>query len=335
LTIDDLNGIFTSMRSEAVTLTDGQGFLRRRLDSSPTGDLYFVLSLADNRNGILLRTLRKSLPNAKDLPEADGFVVQRIAFPDDPPDTACLTILGKGAEYAPIFQNLLLDLANHVVSATRDRQVEAFLRRLTLWQRFFVRYGRGAMTIEDQAGLFAELVLLKEYLLPNLDARHSVEAWKGPSGAPQDFVTPTCAIEVKATRAKAGSRIRISNELQLDDTAFQRLVIALFALSEADESGRTVREQVQLVRDEVGHDVEAALMFEDRLLEGGWHPDAVGRTECRFAVRDMRTFHVRAGFPRILSEDFPSGVCEVTYCVEVSAAMPFLIDRQIFESWLR
>ena len=67
-------------------------------------------------------------------------------------------------------------------------------------------------------------MLLRDLLIPSVGASAAVDA-EGPEGSPQDFRLPPCALEVKCSRAKAGGKISISNEQQLDERPFPHLVL--------------------------------------------------------------------------------------------------------------
>lgn len=60
---------------------------------------------------------------------------------------------------------------------------------------------RGAMTTEQEVGLFGELLFL-EYLIQQLGAGPAVAAWQGPLSEEHDFTFHSCHIEVKTTSSE-------------------------------------------------------------------------------------------------------------------------------------
>ena len=57
--------------------------------------------------------------------------------------------------------------------------------------------------------------------------------------------------------------------------------------------------------------------------------------EFRFLVRDVNFFEVRDGFPRIRPGDFPGGVVEIAYKIDVAGITPYEIEKSAVEAMLR
>ena len=93
-------------------------------------------------------------------------------------------------------------------------------------------------------GLFAEVTVLKEFLLEAVSPRQAVESWGGPLHAAQDFTLGANALEVKAIGSEGASDIVVNSEHQLDPTGLDSLHLcahAIRAITEGD-SGRTLNE---------------------------------------------------------------------------------------------
>ena len=76
---------------------------------------------------------------------------------------------------------------------------------------------------EARRGLFGELTILRDHLLPAMPATDAVGAWTGPTAANQDFQLPGAAIEVKTSSGKEPQTLIISNERELDENGTPRL----------------------------------------------------------------------------------------------------------------
>ena len=90
--------------------------------------------------------------------------------------------------------------------------------------------------------------MLRDIVVPSLGTIAGVEAWKGPEGMPQDYILAGGALEVKCTRAKAGTRIPIANEMQLDERPFNFLTLIHIAVTLAGggpsiSTGAGIRDQ--------------------------------------------------------------------------------------------
>ncbi len=327
----DLQPIIASLRGEG-----GAGLIRRRLDPCSPVDVYVGLEPAGKQLGVLLAVHRRLIPAHKDLPSGSGFAVRPQAVKDDPKDVVNLGVFCTDVACEDIFLPFMEDLASHLLTETGEEgAVKTFLARVSLWQRFFVA-GRGVLlSDESQCGLFAELLLIRDLVIPAVGPL-AAEAWKGPEGSPQDFVLPPCALEVKCTRAKAGAKIPISNELQLDERPFSHLVLVHVAVPLGGGNNQTLADVVAEVRSLMAAFGRPLEIFNDHLIAAGWvdaHADQY--RDNRFFVRDIHYFDVREGFPRIRPGDFPQGIADITYKIDTTAALPFSVDRSSVEAWLK
>ena len=118
-----------------------------------------------------------------------------------------------------MFNPLASDIAATAQAATGP--VEAVLAaadRFEHWRQMLQSIAEAGLTPEARRGLFGELTILRDHLLPAMPAADAVRAWTGPAAANQDFQLPDAAIEVKTSSGKEPQTIVISNERELDDT---------------------------------------------------------------------------------------------------------------------
>src|SRR5262249_24469205 len=158
--------------------------------------------------------------------------------------------------------------------------------------------------------------------------------WKGPEKRPQDFVLNPCALEVKCTRAKAGGKIPISNEQQLDERPFPHLALVHVAVTLGGGANPSLADLIAEIRGLLATSGRPLDVFNDRLFTAGWLDAHAERyRDTRFFVREITYYEVRDGFPRIRPGDFPPGVVDVTYKLEPAALTPFEVEKAAVEGW--
>jgi Putative PD-(D/E)XK family member, (DUF4420) len=328
----DLGPIIASLRAE-----EGAGLVRRLVDPSAPVRVYLGVDPAGAQPGVLVAVNRRLVPEQKNLPSGAGFAVRPTAVRDDPKDVVNLGVFCTDSACEDIFLHFMNDVVSHLLrEAAADAAVKTFLARVSLWQRFFVAGGDSLLSAEAQCGLFAELLMLRDILIPSAGASAAVDGWKGPEGGPQDFVLNPCAVEVKCSRAKAGAKIPISNEQQLDERPFPHLVLAHVAAAAGGGSNQSLTDLVADVRSLLAGSGRPLDAFNDRLITAGCVDAHEARySENRLFVREVRYFEVRDDFPRVRPGDFPPGVVDVTYKLDPAALVPFEVDQAAVEGWLK
>lgn len=328
----DLGAIIGSLRAET-----GSGFVRRLVDPSSPVRVFLGIDSTVAQLGVLLPVHRRLVPAQRDLPSGAGFAVRPHAIMGDGKDVVNLGVFCTDAACEDIFLHFMDDLVSHLLAElTEEGGTRTFLARVGLWQRFFIGGGGDYLSDEAQIGLIAELLQLRDLLIPTVGPSAAVDAWKGPEGSPQDFVLPPCALEVKCSRSKAGGRISISNEQQLDERPFPHLVLTHVAVSAGGGVNPSLGDIVAEVRALLATTGLPLGVFNDRLLSAGWIDAHAGRySETRYLVRDVRYFEVRDDFPRIRPGDHHLGVVDITYRIDPSALAPFEVERSAVEVWLK
>jgi hypothetical protein len=328
----DLGPIIASLRAET-----GTGLVRRLVDPSSPVCVYLGMEPAAGQLGVLLAAHRRLIPPQKVLPSGAGFAVRPHAVKDDGRDIVNLGVFCTDTACEDIFIHFMNDLVSHLLGATSaEAAMRTFLARVGLWQRFFVAGGGGYLSEEAQCGLFAELLTLRDLVIPAVGASDAVDAWKGPERRPQDFVLPQCALEVKCTRAKAGGKIPISNEQQLDERPFPHLALVHVGVTLGGGNNPSLPDMVAELRGLLAASGRPLDVFNDRLILEGWIDAHAGRySETRYFVREIHLYEVRDDFPCIRPGDFPPGVVDITYKIDPAALAPFEVERAAVEGWLK
>ncbi len=235
-------------------------------------------------------------------------------------------MLLKEPRFADVFATLAEDLVRRITGATTDEeQAQAFLGQLARWQKFLAASLDG-LTDEAQRGLWGELHVLRDMLIPSLGVA-ATAGWKGPGKAHQDFQFSSGALEVKTTVAKQPQVVRISSERQLDPSNWAALFLHVVALNVREGRGESLPALVTAVRSAIAADAAGRESFEDSLLAAGYHdahaPRYLGRG---YVVRSQRSFRVKRGFPAIVEGDLARGVGAVTYGLAIEACGRFAVD---------
>ena len=237
------------------------------------------------------------------------------------------------------FKEMFLQLCDDLVPRVIGQGTEAagavvLVRRFNAWQRFLRRAGHG-LSPERQRGLYGELKTLGDLMLPTVGPS-AVEAWTGPSRAPQDFQASGIALEVKTIVHSEPQHLKIDGERQLDDFGLAALLVVHHRILKHRDSGETLNDVVDTLRQAIA-DVGGALdTFDDRLLEYGYADherdlySGVG-----YSLRESLYYRVGPGFPRLVEDDLVPGLGRLSYEVDASACAPFAVFREVVENWLR
>lgn len=308
------------------------GWVQRRLLPHSGLNLYVTIDRPGAR-----RTLRFSVPvsmvdSVTPLKNSKGIDATIIKEDDDRRKSVLLSL--QDPKYSAVFTSLCADLIE-VVRAHSDEEtsaLRAFLDRFGRWQQFLERMGTQAMSSEAQIGLYAELTLLLEDILPRSPSLAGVAWWTGPERTHQDFQLPSAAIEVKATHQISPVRIVISSERQLDSTGFKRLLLVHSAWDVRLGNTSTLPIRIEELRTRLRGSAWLEL-FENRLLSAGYsdiHKDQYRDTT--YALRKEMIFDVRVGFPRLIEESLPAGVSSVGYSIDLAMCRPFEVGRSVLAS---
>ncbi|MEV0553866.1 PD-(D/E)XK motif protein [Streptomyces sp. NPDC050597] len=219
-----------------------------------------------------------------------------------------------------VFNPLVTDVAETAKSAPAAAEaLAAAVDRFERWQDLLRAVSRDGLSAEARRGLYGELLVLADALLASLGQVEAIEAWTGPTGTSQDFQLSGLAIETKASVAKRPRSIRIASERQLDGTGTPALLLAFANLDERrGGSGESLNRRVEGIRKQLTSPAARA-RFDGLLVQVGYlpgHHDLY--EEPRYTLRELRFWHVREGFPRLVESDMPEGVGDCTYHVSTS-----------------
>ncbi len=306
-----------ALEAEAQTLGD-EGW-RLRL-ARPIGGHPLFAAISAGRRVLLLRVATAALPPRADWPVCSGLEVFAVSLDGQPH----LGVALREARFADVFAALAEDLARRIEesAASGAASVAVFLGQLRRWQRFLAS-AREGLDPASQRGLWGELHLLRQRLLPRL-GEAAVAGWKGPEHAHQDFQFPGAWIEVKTTLAKQPQAVRIASERQLDETHAPALFLHVLVLETHEGGAATLPAAVAGLRAALAASPVAREAFEDKLLAAGYLDRHAARYEAvGYAVRQELDYRVGGAFPRIIESALPAGVGDVGYQLSLAACTAF------------
>lgn len=181
------------------------------------------------------------------------------------------------------------------------------------------------LTLVEQIGLFGEIWVLCNVLLPSIGSR-ACFLWSGPNAERHDFVGDGAHIEVKTT-TRSEDKHEISRIDQLRALSGKKLLFASIQLEKSEGGELTLATLIDQVIEILGSDGKAIDAFESRLAKMRWHDGL--RQSCalrRFNLRDAQFFEVEGAFPR-LPDDYvpPRGITAIKYTIDISSRS--VLDR--------
>lgn len=232
------------------------------------------------------------------------------------------------AGFEEVFISLVADIVSKVLSSTSEAEaVVTLIRRLEHWQRFLQVIGPQGLSIEQQVGLFGELIFLQTLLQTNGSAGIIVPSWRGPSAANHDFICGERAVEVKTTISNNWDTVQISNEHQLDSDGLQTLVLLHLCLEAREDAGTTLPALIAEIRLLLPPELDPA--FTDLLADAGYLDTQQQLYQARGFTEKRRSYYlVRDGFPRIIPGGLQAGLSQVRYRVSLSGCNEFSLPEE-------
>lgn len=306
---------------ELETPQDTPGRSRIRLYPDSSLDIFLSVSHPDRQRMLVLRADARSadhiVRSVGRLPRAAGLEMTLSAVSRTEYE---LQVTLTANELREVFNPLVTDVADTARAApSAAAALTAAVDRFERWQDLLRAVNRNGLGFEARLGLYGELLLFRDHVLPALVQVEAVETWTGPTGANQDFHLPEVAIEVKASTAKRPQSIRIASERQLDGTGTPALLLALVMLDERrGGSGESLNGMVDHIREQLTGPAGRA-RFDGRLIQAGYLPGQRDLyDEPRYTLRELRFWQVRGDFPRVVESTLPEGVGDCTYHVSTS-----------------
>jgi hypothetical protein len=287
----------------------------------------FALRMRERPSSEVVRLLRE-------LRQTRGIAVQVAPAGEGRRD---LQVQLLDAGLGEVFTPLVADITQTVVdTAGAGHAPVVAIERFEHWRRLLQSVADEGLSTEKRRGLFGELTILFDHVIPAVGQQEAVSGWTGPLGRHQDFQLSTSAIEVKTTTAKQPQAIEITSERELDDQGIAgRLLLTVLSVDERQGgAGSSLNALVDTIRATLG--ATARSRFEDMLVRVGYLPhQKVLYHEPRYTIRSLGCWRVAGDFPRITEKDLRPGVGDCHYRITVAGLDSYSLKPSKIADFLR
>ena len=313
--------------------SQAEGYYHRRIPLASSWPSHAGIHRPTGDRILILETECKAVRGLRLKDETKGYSIDVAPDEAGRSDRVAIRIQETSQTFREIFTIFCTDILEHwIPHSGAAESLESLNRRLARWKKFFQRGTQLGLNREDYIGLYGELTFIEKALNAGVDGLALVNAWQAPLGTNQDFLFGSLAVEIKTTTANEIDKVRITNARQLDSAGLQILSLARYAFDFRQGSGRTLPQlitELKTVLSTISHD--ALCVFNERLFDAGFVEATPSDFDgWGFTPRLFTTFNVADGFPRILESSLPSGVSEISYTLNTSAATRFQIDESAF-----
>jgi len=220
-----------------------------------------------------------------------------------------ITLLNNDLEYEYNF--LIMSLIG-VIDEERDKGRAIILLRdeIIKWQNLLQNTPSKKLSNREQIGLFGELVVLEDILIPHYGENTSLDLWAGGKGT-HDFTTEQSAIEVKCRVNGTGNNLNISSEGQLDCVSLDFLALFVISVNLDETIGQSLNERVQSIM-EKAISKKCSKIFIGKLNDYGYK---IGDDyqEKKYSEISPQCYQVTNEFPKITQNNIDSGISKVKY----------------------
>lgn len=212
-------------------------------------------------------------------------------------------------------------LCNDLISITDNydndaAMISAVEVRLKRWQQLLQQDRNRSMNLQQQMGLFSELLCLRDIILPKYGAHQAIVSWVGADFDKQDFLLDNAIIEVKSYKTSKGQTVHISSIKQLVSDKVP-LFLLTYGLTQT-ENGESIADIVDSINQSLAKKSnEIKDKFESKLLEYGYIPEVIKTEFYKFMVDKNRVFLTSDGFPKILPNYIKHGIMNVRYSIDL------------------
>jgi len=287
----------------------------RRVDDAHPYDVYLGIDPSDAPVLMLL-----SANPAREVPQLKALEVSQNLRQDG--KYALLVTLANPELLHPfryVCDDLVESLRGHMHVGS---EATFMLHRLEKWRRLLA-IGKQGLSQDELHGLVGELLFL-ERLIPVIGSAAALQAWLGPSGAPQDFQNGGNIYEIK-TCGVGGHVIAISSLEQLNtgSTTANLIVYSVGSAATGSEDAFTPKQLISRIR-ELLEQATAVSNFELKLVEVGYD-EKQSEVEDPIVVPHVRAFTISEGFPRLIPCGLSPAITSAKYCLDIDKCKQFEI----------
>ena len=229
----------------------------------------------------------------------------------------------------PAIESMFVTVATHISTGTLiydGQQLFNFLlREFNDWSAF-LRPKHDGISESELIGLWGELHVMSQFYCQKYSPSKACAYFLGPSGAPQDFGGVGFTLEVKTTKDKAPSELKISSLNQLFAKSSDQ-AITLLQIDESDE-GESLKNQLDLIEEYLKSDLSVFMSFQKKVhgLVGRASEEQLKR---KHLVQNITCWSVCDNFPKLTPENVPKGVQKAQYSLRISDLSDFQINYDL------
>lgn len=236
--------------------------------------------------------------------------------------------LRKDGRYAISFtlvdkeqEDVFISMSSDIIEFSKSEQtpqdsLKRALQRYAAWMKLLDHKRNALLSQNEQKGLLAELLFLKNEIEKGVQPSEAISGWVGPDGADQDFLYTDGWHEVKATGVSS-SQITISSVEQLDNTEDGELVI--FRIDKCSPAHTNATTLYALVHELFCLMAANTTALDDFVLKLGaaGYIDTEEYNKQYFMVSAKQCYNVNETFPRILRDDLPDEIVNIEYLLDL------------------
>lgn len=242
----------------------------------------------------------------------------------------------KEEKYKDIFFKVIDDILIYAAKEKdRKKYARCLVDRYKVWCKFWNRENK-TLTYEKKQGLFGELFYIREQLKKGKDPEILLRSWKGPEGAPQDFIETSYWAEIKTIKHTSDS-VNISSLEQLDNPAglseqeslnvTGRLIIIKLNLSPVSSTPLKLINLVTEIRSLLSTDTNARDLFENGLILLGFDMQREKEDDFIAELFDVSIYNANApDFPKFKVKNVHNAVIGMSYKLSIPALINWKIE---------
>lgn len=312
----DLNELWKSQRTRT------ENIVMSRIDENSTVLNYVGTNLLLDKIFYMM-----SVDGAVSIPELNQFHfrgLQVFTLPYEGRTNIYIDLIDT--ELDTIFVKFIEDVVNAVSDVSTEHEaVQETFRIIMKWKKLFDKITFGGLGTEAQKGLIGELLFFENLLDKGYEPSDIIKSWTADEYKDKDFIVGSDGYEIKFTAAKKPV-IRITSERQLEVETLNSLSLVLYIAEEVMEDGISLNSTVSKISSRLKVDVLAFDAFTQCLAGIGYSVEDASHYERMYKIKKSNFYSVKEGFPRITGSSLTPGVKDVAYCIELSAAEPFLYE---------
>ena len=300
--------------------------------ANPGVELRLQWGIDSQRIPRLIAQLKSTNAGAIKAPTLAGLSITTVPETSNPNRTTLFIALNDRTkeDIFAVFCRDIIDVAS--TCETEELAVQRIMKRVWRWHRLLSGTRKKRLSLEEQAGLFAELHVLENLLFPIFGWDRSVEAWVGQSAGVQDFDFGPLRIESKALIAAQRRNLKINSAEQLSWDTSETMILQTvdLAIGSADDPEAI---QVSAYALRLFHTLEtdaphACSRLLTKLYEAGVDPFCDDLSEeTPWVVEETPAYHVREGFPCLLRSSLPHAILSLNYTIDRRACDEFHTDE--------